>query len=113
MMDAVSLRGTTFALCPLASAPPFASPWRREVKQEAKGRLTVWFSELMPSVSVTLVEWVGADPRQPIHALVATFTNGYEKQVVIYSRVDDIKRYHVVRALSQGDSVRVPVGISL
>lgn len=88
------------ATCPLPFTPPFVHPWKRALPDAARQRLVSLFDGLLPGVSVDIVEWVGADPRHPIHAVVARFPSGCRPSVVLYLKSEDIERSHLVAALS-------------
>jgi hypothetical protein len=59
----------------------------------------VWCAGLLPEVAVDFVEWVGADPRQPIHALVVSFPSSHRPPVTLYMKVEDVERNHLAQAL--------------
>lgn len=90
--------------CPLSFAPPFMPPWRRELPAHARRRLMAWCEELLPGAAADVVEWVGADPRQPIHAIVVSFPRSRRPPVVLYRKVDDVERHHLARALRVNES---------
>lgn len=85
--------------CPLTYAPPFMPPWKRALCPDTEHRLRSWCEELSGE-STHLVEWVGADPRQPIHAVVLSFPSTHRPRVVLYQKSEDLERRHLVAALS-------------
>ena len=74
-------------------------PWRRALHPDTRRRLTSWCAELLPGVPVHIVEWAGADPRQPIHAVVLSFPSTDRSRVVFYEKSEDVTRSHLVEAL--------------
>ncbi len=90
--------------CPLPSAPPFMPPWRRPLTADARHRLVAWCEELLPGVTVDIVEWAGADTRQPLHAVVVAFPESCRPPVVLYLKAEDVGRRRLVQALDSGES---------
>jgi hypothetical protein len=88
--------------CPLPFACPFLPPWRRSLGPDSRHRFIAWCDESLPGVAVEIVEWVGADTRQPLHAVVVAFPGSDRPPVVLYLKVEDIRRHHLVRALERG-----------
>jgi len=90
--------------CPLPFEPPFLPPWQRPLGPDARRRLLDWCEEILPGVAVELVEWVGVDTRQPLHAVVVAFPGGDRLPVVLYLKAEDVERHHLLRALGSGES---------
>lgn len=88
--------------CPLPFGCPFFPPWRRPLTADARHRFLAWCDEILPGVAVAIVEWVGADTRQPLHAVVVAFPESDRPPVVLYLKVEDIRRHHLVQALGSG-----------
>jgi hypothetical protein len=89
-------------VCPISWAPPFEPPWKRTLSPDVVRRLSAWCAELLPGVEVDVVEWVGADPRQPIHALVVGFPTSERSPVVLYRKTEELERHHLERAIREG-----------
>ena len=87
------------ALCPLTAGAPFLSPRRRVLSPHTKDRLRGWCAELVPGVSVDIVEWVSPDPRHRPHAVVVAFPGSPRPSSVLYLKADDIARTHLAQAL--------------
>ena len=85
--------------CPLTYAPPFCAPLRRELKAPARDRILGWFEELVSHKDVNLIEWVGTDPRQPLHAVVASFPKSHRPPIVLALKVEEVSREHLLTAL--------------
>ena len=85
--------------CPISFTPPFVSPWRRALEAGARHRLMSWTEEVLPGADVDIVEWVGADPRHPIHAVVVSFPSSHRPPAVLYMKVEDVQRRHLHEAL--------------
>lgn len=85
--------------CPLLFSPPFVHPWRRALHADSQQRLTSWLAELLPGVDADFIEWVGADPRHPIHAVVASFSSDCRPPITLYMKGEDIERHHLAQAL--------------
>ena len=92
------------APCPLTYAPPFMAPFKRDLDPEDCHRFTVWLDELLPGEPVAMVEWVGTDLRQPLHAVVVSFRLNNRPALVLVRKVEEIERRHIVQAI---DSVQV------
>lgn len=84
---------------PMSAEPPFLPPYQRELQAEDLNRLQGWFGDLLPGVSVEVIEWVGADPRQPLHAVEASFCGAAIAPIVLVMKVEDIERCHLQDAL--------------
>ena len=84
--------------CPLSWAPPFMPPVQRQLSVDMRRCFLTWFDELLPGVGVDLVEWVGSDIRQPLHALVVTFQSESWGPIVMARKVEEIGREHLVEA---------------
>jgi len=90
--------------CPLTYAPPFSAPVRRELQAPARDRILGWFEELLSHTDVILIEWVGADPRQPLHAVVASFPKSHQPTIVLTLKVEEVARHHIRAALNEQPS---------
>ncbi len=97
------------APCPLTYAPPFMAPFKRDLDPEHGHRLTVWLDELLPGEPVAMVEWVGTDLRQPLHAVVVSFRLNNRPALVLVHKVEEIERRHLVQAI---DGVQVEQSVS-
>lgn len=89
----------TLTTCPLSFSPPFVCPWRRALHPDDRHRLEVWCAALLPEVTIDVVEWVGADPRHPIHAVVVSFPSSHRPPITLYMKVEDVERRHLAEAL--------------
>jgi hypothetical protein len=58
--------------CPLEARAPYGTPWRRVTDTDVHVRIREWLAELVPGVVFDMVEWVSADTRRPLHAVVIT-----------------------------------------
>ena len=85
--------------CPLTYAPPFMAPFRRDLNRDDLQRLTGWLDELLPGEPASMVEWVGTDLRQPLHAVVMSFTMSTRPAIVLVMKVEEIARHHIAQAL--------------
>jgi len=85
--------------CPLSFSPPFVRPWKRVLNADDRHRLLSWCARLLPEVEVDVVEWVGADPRHPIHALVVSFPSSHRAPVTLFMKIEDVALHHLARAL--------------
>ena len=86
--------------CPLTYGPPFMPPLKRGLEPEDRSRLMAWLDELLPGEPVDMVEWVGTDLRQPLHAVVIRFRLNNRPPIVLVRKVEEIERCHFVRALN-------------
>ena len=103
-----AMKGTVI-LSPLAFAPPFGPPQLKSLGADDAQRLSRWFDELLPGERLSFVEWVGTDPRQPLHAVVASFVTTRRPPIVIFHKLEELERRHVVEALSARDPSATPV----
>ena len=87
------------ASSPLSYSPPFMAPFQRKLNTEDERRLVAWFESFFPGEPIELVEWVGTDLRQPLHAIVVRFLNNDRPSIVLKHKVDEIERHHVAQAL--------------
>ena len=76
---------------------PFMPPWRRPVTGEIRQRLMAWCAELEPGVLVDIDEWVGADPRHPLHVVVFSFPRIDRRPVLLSLKVADVERSDLVQ----------------
>lgn len=90
-------------VCPLRYDPPFMPPFKRELEPEHRSRLMVWLEELLPGEPVDMVEWVGTDLRQPLHAVVIRLLSGKRPPIVLVHKVEEIERHHMVELLDWSD----------
>lgn len=97
--DQHSLGSASLLVCPLTCGAPFAPPRRRPLAAEEQERLETWCGELLRDVPVDIVEWRGDDTRRPQHAVVVSFPAGGRPPVVIYVKVEDLRKDHLARAL--------------
>ena len=98
------------------------APRRRPVARDTKDRLASWCDDLVPGVRVDIDEWVGADPRQPLHVVVVSFPQLDWPPVVLQLKVDEVQRIDLVQALevsetrstmsSNADTVRSTQGLA-
>ncbi len=83
---------------PIPFTAPFVSPCQRPLEEGIKHRLLAWCDELASGVEVDIEEWVGADPRHPLHALVVSFRGNGRSPVVLHMKVDEVRRSDLVQA---------------
>ena len=84
---------------PMSAEPPFLPPYQRELQAEDLNRLQGWFDDLLPGGSVEVIEWVGADPRQPLHAVEISFATASSSPIILVMKVEDIECSHLQDAL--------------
>jgi len=84
---------------PIPFGVPFMPPRRRALTDEFQNRLLAWCDELVPGVTVDIEEWVGADPRQPLHAVVLSFPQDVRSSIVLRLKVDELARSMLAEAL--------------
>ena len=89
--------------CPLSFSPPFVQPWGRAMPLDTKRRLASWCAQVLPGIAVEFTEWVGADPRHPIHAVLVSFPSRARMPSTLQMKAEDIEPYHFVQALQGGD----------
>lgn len=85
--------------CPISYTPPFGPPFRRELHGVIGRRLVGWCEALLPNETVEIVEWVGTDPQQPLHAVVVSFPLHQRPPVVLYMKVEDVRCHHLHQVL--------------
>ena len=85
-------------------AAPFMPPWRRPLDDDARHRLLAWCDALLPGERVHVVEWVGADTRQPSHAVVLSFPKSHRASVVLHHKLEAVRRQHLVALFAMGDA---------
>ena len=84
---------------PIPFAAPFIHPQRRALEPQDQRRLMGWCEALVPGVSVELEEWVGADAREPLHAVVVSFPHAERLPVVLRMKVEEVGRDDLRAAL--------------
>ena len=94
----VETHASPAAVCPIAHAPPYTPPRSCPLPPALHRRLRRWCEEALPGVQVELAAWVGADLRQPPHALVVSFVRR-RPPVVLYRKPEDVTRLELLRAL--------------
>ena len=52
---------------PIPYLAPFLPPRRGPVKGPMGQKLLSWYNTILPGVAVEIEEWIGADPRHPLH----------------------------------------------
>ena len=95
----VNVRQAT--LCPLTYGPPFMAPVQRELDTKDRLRLMAWLDDLLPAEPVDMIEWVGSDLRQPLHAVVVRFRLNNRPPLILVQKVAEIERRHLVQAIDE------------
>ena len=94
--------------CRFVAAPPYLSPWQREVPLQIWSRLRSWLQHLLTVEAVRVIEWVGADPRKHLHAVSIAFGDGPERgRIVIFKPAESIT-YADLQQAARAVSARRP-----
>ena len=83
---------------PIHCGAPFMPPWKRPLSATSKHRLMTWCDELIPGVTVEIDHWVGADSRQPLHAVGVSFPKDVKPPIVVYRKVENMRKCDLFEA---------------
>ena len=84
---------------PIPFAALFTSPWQSPLREETRIRLMSWCDKLFPAMTVDINEWVGADPRHPLHTVVLSFPESDHPPIFVEAKVDEVSLADLVQAL--------------
>ena len=94
---------TGFSLRILPDLIPFETPFmpsrKRPMATQTRRRVMGWCAELIPDVTVEIEEWVGADPRHPLHTVIVTFSEIDRLPLALQVKVDEMRRSDLAQAL--------------
>lgn len=77
---------------------------RCPVPINATRRCRRWCSPLLPEVAVEFSRWIGAEIRQPLHAVVVLHPNNPWPSLAVYDTVDDLRRERFVQVTHNAHS---------
>ncbi len=85
---------------PIPYLVPFLPPRRGPVKGPMGQKLLSWCNTILPGVAVEIEEWIGADPRHPLHIVVVSFPESDRPSIRLTSKAEDLVHADLLQVLT-------------